>query len=301
MNHPFQHAVIIGTGLLGTSLGLALRKHNLAKLITGVGRKGCNSAAIAQQRGAVDRATDDPAAAITSHPADLIVLCVPIRQFPDIFRTLAPKLAPGTLITDVGSTKFQIMQWAAELLPPTVHFIGSHPMAGSEKTGPEAAREDLYNNATCLMCPPDKSTPESAAAFKRIEDLWQSLGMRTVSCNAADHDRRVAAVSHLPHAMAFALMQAAGKNPAALEAAAGGFTDMTRIAGSDPTMWTDIYLSNRDAVLAAINSFSAELATIKAAIERNDENAIRDYVEASRQTRESFITRRRATNAPKEK
>jgi prephenate dehydrogenase len=295
-SHPFQHAVIIGTGLLGTSLGLAMRKHNLAKIITGVGRKNSNSATIAQQRGAIDRTSDDPVTAITAPtPADLIILCVPIRQFPEILKQIAPHLSPGTILTDVGSTKTQVMRWAAELLPPTVHFIGSHPMAGSEKTGPEAARDDLYTNATCLLCPPEKQSPESTAAFRRIESLWQSLGMRTVSCSPQDHDRRVAAVSHLPHAMAFALMRAAGKDPAALEAAAGGFTDMTRIAGSDPTMWTDIYLSNRDALLAAINTFSAELNTLKSAIERNDENAIRAYVEASKRTRESFITQRSAT------
>ncbi len=302
MEKPFEHVVIIGCGLLGTSLGLALRRRNLARIITGVGRAGSLSVSTAKQRGAIHRATDDAALAVSggtldgvlAPAADLVVICVPILQFPELFRVIAPRLAPGALVTDVGSTKTQIARWAADLLPGHTAFIGSHPMAGSEKTGPDAARENLYEGAVCLMCGPERSTPTSDAAFDRISAMWTQIGMRVTRCSAADHDRRVAAVSHLPHAMAFSLMLAAGKDPAALEAAAGGFTDMTRIAGSDPSMWTDIYLTNRDAVLEAMSRFSAELATLRTAIEKGDETAIREFVQASKTTRETFVEKRRA-------
>ncbi len=305
MEKPFEHVVIVGCGLLGTSLGLALRKHKLASVITGVGRAGSSSVTVAQQRGAIDRRSDDVALAvgagiidgISAPPADLVVVCVPIRQFPELFKAIGPKLQPQTLVTDVGSTKTQVMQWADALLPQYVDFIGSHPMAGSEKTGPEAARDNLYERAVCLLCRPVKAKGTTDAAFARIAGMWQAIGMRVTACSPTDHDQRVAAVSHLPHALSFSLMLSAGRDPAALEAAAGGFTDMTRIAGSDPTMWLDIFLTNRDAVLETIGKFSNELSTLKTALEARDETAIREFLLAAKKTRETFIEGRKKRGA----
>jgi prephenate dehydrogenase len=302
MSQPFQHVVIIGCGLLGASLGLALRKRNLASFITGVGRYGSPSVSIARQRGAIDRATADPAPAVRGDrfpgedaavpPADLVFVCTPVRQFPDMFRRLAPALAPGTLVTDVGSTKAQVLAWAAELLPHHAPFIGSHPMAGSEKSGPQAAREDLFENAVCLVCPPTPSKPATTAAYDRIVALWQDLGMRLIPCDPEQHDRWVAAVSHLPYSLAAALVNTASRDPAAFDAAAGGFTDTSRIASGDVTMWTDIFLTNRQALLDVLRDYQAHLSTLQTAIDRGDEPAIRDFLSAAKATRDAFAARR---------
>ena len=316
MAQPFQHVVIIGCGLLGASLGLALRKKNLASVITGVGRHGSPSVSIARQRAAIDRAIADPAPAVRGDrfagedaaypPADLVVLCAPVRQFPDMFRRLAPALAPRTIVTDVGSTKAQILRWAAELLPPHAPFIGSHPMAGSAKSGPQAAREDLFLNAVCLVCPPPHIAPglpgvtpppptapnPATAAFDRICTLWQDLGMRVISCDPGQHDRWVAAASHLPYSLAATLVNTVARDPAALETAAGGFTDTTRIASGDIAMWTDILLTNRQAILDVLADFQQELSTLQSAIDRGDESAIRAFLTAAKTARDAFIARR---------
>jgi prephenate dehydrogenase len=300
MEKPFEHAVIIGCGLLGASLGLALRHKGLARVVTGVGRQGSPSVAIAQQRGALDRATDDAARAVGGGalagesspppPADLVVVCVPVRQFPEMFRRLAPALAPGALVTDVGSTKAQVMQWAAELLPAHTAFVGSHPMTGGEKSGPQAARENLFQNAVCLVCRP---TNVSAAAYQRVIGLWKALGMRIIACYADQHDRWVAAVSHLPYAVAATLVHATAGDPAALETAAGGFTDTSRIASGDVTMWTDILLTNRPAVSAMIGRYQENLQTLKSAVDRGDEAAIRAFLTQAKNSRDAFIAQRR--------
>ena len=300
MQEPFQHVVIVGCGLLGASLGLALRKKALARVITGVGRRGSPTVAIARERRAIDRVTDDPARAVRGSalpgessarpPADLVVLCIPVRQFPPMFQLIAPALAPGTIVTDVGSTKAQVMQWAAEFLPAHAPFIGSHPMTGSEKSGPRAARDDLYQNAVCLICTPP-TTP--ADAQQRIVGLWRTLGMRLISCDPAQHDRWTAAVSHLPYALAATLVHTAA-DPAALETAAGGFTDTTRIASGDVAMWTDILLTNRQPLLDMLALFQKNLAALQAAIERGDEAPIRAFLTTAKTARDAFIAKRRA-------
>ncbi len=300
MDTPFQHVVIIGCGLLGASLGLTLRHKGLAQTITGVGRAGSPTVARARQRGAIDRATDNPALAVAGAllpgettalpPADLVILCTPVRQFPDLFRRLAPALSPGAIVTDVGSTKAQVMRWAAELLPPHAPFVGSHPMAGSEKSGPDAARADLYHNAVCLVCQPQHPSP---AAFTRVTALWQALGMRIIPCDAAQHDLWVAAVSHLPYAVAAALVNAVANDPAALETAAGGFTDTSRIASGDVTMWTDILLTNRPAVIAMLGRFQDQMTALKTAVMHNDEPAIRAFLTHAKTSRDAFRAQRR--------
>jgi prephenate dehydrogenase len=291
MEMPFEHVVIVGCGLLGASLGLAMRKKSLAKGITGVGRRGSASLSVAHQRGAIDRESDDPAAAVRD--AQLVILCTPVRQFPEMFRAIAPALPPGAIVTDVGSTKSEVMRWAHELLPAHVEFIGSHPMAGSEKSGPEAAREDLYQNAVCLVCRPSVPGAAADAAHQRVTALWRDLGMRIVDCDAAQHDEWVAAASHLPHAIATTLMNVVGANPAALDVAAGGFTDTTRIASGDVAMWTDIFLTNRDAVRKAISEFEVELEKLRDAVEHGEESAIRGFLSKAKAARDAFTARRR--------
>jgi len=293
---PFEHVVIQGVGLLGASLGMAIRHGRLAQRVTGVGRAGSRSVEIARERGAIDEASTDLAAA--ARTADLVVLCAPVRQFPAAMRTLAPALRPGTIVTDVGSTKAQVMQWALELLPAHVHFIGSHPMAGSEKSGPEAARRDLYDKAVCMMTAPWQSgtgsapSAEQRAAFERVEKLWQAVGMRIMKMPADVHDRWVATISHLPHALASTLASVAGREPEMLDAAAGGFMDTSRLASGDVDMWTDIFLTNRAVVADVLGEFQKELAAFKQAVAAGNEEAIRESLTSAKSVRDAFIARR---------
>jgi len=311
----FDRVTIIGVGLLGASLGLALKQRGLARHITGVGRAASPSLQIAQAMGAIDASHTDPATGVED--SDLVVLCTPVRQFPEMLSAIAPALKPGALITDVGSTKQQVMQWAQALVPTGNVFVGSHPMAGSEQRGPEAAKPDLYEGALCFICgqppspipnaPPSsienqKSKIENfpSASTARIEALWQALGMRTCRIDAPEHDRRVAAISHLPHAAAFSLVTTAGRYPAALPAVAGGFIDSTRVASSDVTMWTDIFLTNQTAVTALLDQYIQDLTTLKQAIAAGDEAAIRQTLSSAKQTRDRLVQERKAATLPRE-
>jgi len=312
----FKHVVIQGVGLLGASLGLALKKRGLAGVVTGVGRTGSGSLETARGRGAIDHGSTDLAGAARGRhlsdqlPADLVVLCTPIRQFPEAMRALAPVLAPGTIVTDVGSTKGEVMAWAGQLLPEHVHFVGSHPMAGSEKSGPEAARDNLYENAVCLMCTPYHSglgqvSDDGGAAtagkpagyqeaFAKVRGLWRALGMRIIDLPAGMHDQWVATISHLPHAVAFALVATAARHPEMLEAVAGGFLDTTRVASSDAAMWTDIFLTNREALLAAIDAFSTDLQLLRCGIETGNDEAIRAFLTRAKSARDTLLAQREA-------
>jgi len=304
MHRPFEHAVIVGCGLLGTSLGLALRNAALVRTITGVGRRGSPSVKTALDRGAIDRTSDDAARAVSGapldgspaavSPADLIILCTPLRQFPAIMKAIAPALANGAIVTDVGSVKSQVAQWAAAFLPAQAHFVGSHPMAGSEQSGPDAAKPDLYQNAPCIICP----NPAAPQATARIVDLWQALGARTAEIPPDLHDHFVAAISHLPHLTAALLVNTAAETPAALALAAGGFLDTTRIASSDITMWTDILLTNKDAILQALDQFTNHAAALRNAIAAGDSAAIAKTLTDARQVREKMLDRRKPVPPP---
>ena len=288
----FERVTIVGVGLLGASLGMALKERKLAQEVIGVGRAGSPSLQIAQERGAIDRALTSFNTAVEDNP-DLIVLCTPVRQFPEAMSAMRGKLRPGALVTDVGSTKAHVMGWASEFFgaeDEKARFVGSHPMAGSEKTGPGAARADLYEGGLCLICPGTQGNADEAS--RRIEGLWRGVGMRTLRLDPVIHDQWVATISHLPHAIAFALVNAAFQHPEMLAAAAGGFLDTTRIASSDADMWTDIFLTNRTAVTAAIDEFTTGLAALRGAIEKGDEVAIRAAVVSAKESRDGWIKRR---------
>lgn len=287
----FDRVVIVGVGLLGASLGLALKERGLARRVVGVGRAGSSSLAVALDRGAIDEGREDLRLAVAAPEPQWIVLCAPVGQFRALFEALRGRLAAGTVVTDVGSTKGEVMACAREVLgEESGRFVGSHPMAGSEKRGPEHARADLFEGALCFVCAGEGGEREAGA----VEALWRAVGMRTVRAEPAAHDRWVAAVSHLPHAIAFSLMSAAGKEPAALEAAAGSFLDMTRVAGSDLEMWTDIFMTNGEAVVAAVDGFAEELGRLRAAIAAGDGGQVRAILARGRAGREAFVASRAA-------
>ncbi len=289
----FERVAIVGVGLLGASLGMALKARRLAGEIVGVGRAGSNSLEVALGRGAIDQGFTDLNEALATGPA-LVVLCVPVRQFPEAMRAARERLRGDAIVTDVGSTKGRVMAWGEEIFGAgAASFVGSHPMAGSEKRGPGAARAELFEGGLCLLCEPGNG--KGGAATEKVAAMWRAIGMRTMILQPGAHDRWVAAVSHLPHAIAACLMSAAAKRPEMLAAAAGGFTDMTRIAGSDVEMWTDIFMTNREAVAAAIDDFSAGLAAMKVAIRKGDEAGIRAALLRAKEEREAFVAMRTKT------
>jgi len=241
---------ILGVGLLGGSIGLAIKQQISSCRVNGYGhkRETLNSAV---RRGAIDQAFDDPADAVGG--ADLVILCTPVGVFPDILRGIAPAVG-NALLTDVGSTKRTVVALAEKLLPSPGRFVGSHPMAGSEKRGIEFARADLCNGATCIVTPTDRTDPQAAAD---IESFWKMLGMRTIRLSPADHDARMAQISHLPHALAAILVAAADND--ALQVAGKGFLDVTRIAAGDGALWRDILIDNRDNMRECISRLKSEL------------------------------------------
>ncbi len=284
---PFKSVSIIGLGLLGTSLGLALKQRQLVEKVIGVGRAGSPSPQIALNRGAIDELMTSPAAAAQS---DLVVLATNIGVFPDIFRAIGRELAEHTIITDVGSTKRQVCRWARELLPGSARFVGSHPMAGSEKRGPEFARADLYSNAVCFICA--GKAGRMVVAAERVEWMWQQVGMRTLRINPQAHDQWVAAISHTPHAAAAALVNLIQADAAnLLRAAAGGFMDTTRVASGDVEMWTDIFVTNRLAAGKSIRSLVRLLQGFERAVRHGDHSTVRQFLQQAKTIRDQLPQR----------
>lgn len=275
--------VIVGVGLLGASLGLAVRQRNLAGRVIGIGREGSPSVEIALRRGAITESATDLSQ--VAGDADMIVLCAPVRTILAALKSLKGKIKPKTVVTDVGSTKAAIMIAGQGALGG--QFIGSHPMAGSEKRGPEAARADLYQGGLCILCGSSVS-----AEGQNIEAFWRAVGMRIKWLDPEVHDRCVAAISHLPHAAAASLVNTAGQSPEFLDIAATGFFDTTRVASGDVDMWVDILLTNRTAMAEQLAAFGKEIDTLRQAVIRGDESIIREHLVRAKQTRNAALAKR---------
>jgi len=279
----FRHITIIGVGLLGGSAGLAIKAWDPSIRIAGVGRRQ-SSLEKALRIGAVD--TIHLEAAEPARQTDLVILATPVGAFEKHLRVIAPVLRRGALVTDVGSTKSRVVRTAERILGKGGPFVGSHPMAGSEQKGPEAARADLFTGATCIVTP-TASTPPSRTG--RIEKFWRVLGMQTVRMSPAAHDRAVARVSHLPHAVAALLMMLPDR--ADLAVSATGFRDATRLAGGDPEMWRDIFLTNRRAILSAIDAFDESLMQLRDLLELGDGPGIETFLAAAKKRRDATLAR----------
>jgi cyclohexadieny/prephenate dehydrogenase / 3-phosphoshikimate 1-carboxyvinyltransferase len=262
---------IVGVGLLGGSVAKAARSGGLARRIVGVGRDP-DRLRPAVDDGTLDTAVTDLEAGVRE--ADVILLAAPVLAIEGLLERVWGAAANGALITDVGSTKRNIVR-AAERLAVTrpLGFVGSHPLAGSEQAGYRVARADLFRGATVVVTPTEKT---ELAALKTTTELWEALGARVTSLDPETHDRTVAAISHLPHLIACALVDGAGRvEPGALELAARGFRDTTRIAGGDPDMWTEIFLANRDALTAGIEAFRQALGDLQRVIDSGRADALR--------------------------
>ncbi len=285
MSVLFQKMTILGVGLLGGSLALACKKRGLVGEICGVGRGRANlDKALAL--GAVDTVARDPADG--ARGADLVVLATPVGSFVPLVKTIARVLRPGVIVTDVGSVKGDLVREMEDLMPPGARFVGGHPIAGSERFGVEAASPSLFEGAQCVLTPTSRTDGQACA---RVKTLWEEVGSLVVEMDPGAHDRVFAAVSHLPHVVAYALVEAVLGRPGGEQLgafAAGGFRDVTRVASSHPELWRDICLRNREALLQEMEGFQAALGRLRAAIaERDGEDLFRRF-EAARREREKL-------------
>jgi len=277
-----QRLAIVGVGLLGGSIALAARAHGLAREIVGIGRDRTRLEA-PLRAGAVDRVTTDLAAGVRD--ADVVVLAANVLANEQLLADAWPAVASSAVVTDVGSTKRGIVA-AAERLPGAHRFVGSHPMAGSEKSGYAVARPDLFRGAIVIVTPGDASEP---GAVKTVTSFWEALGARVSALEPDTHDRVVAAISHLPHVVAWALVEAVGRfEPAALPFAARGFKDTTRIAAADTAMWTEILLSNRDTIASSLGAFRGALGDLERLIAAGDRGGIERLLARLKAQRETL-------------
>jgi prephenate dehydrogenase len=269
---------IIGVGLLGGSLGLAVKRRQLAGAVVGIGHRE-STLRTASARGAIDRFTLDVAEGVRG--ADLVVLATPVGLFGPLLEQAAPALAEGCLVTDVGSTKRAVLEAVLPRIPKGCNFVGAHPLAGSEARGIDAARADLYDEALVFVVPTERS---DEAAVKALERFWRDVGARVRRIDAETHDRLLAESSHLPHLVAAALMNALSVD--AEQAIGRGFLDTTRVASGDPAMWRDILLTNRDQVLRALAQLEAGLGAAKSALEKAQAEAIGEFLEQAKSRRD---------------
>lgn len=282
----FRKITIIGVGLLGGSIGLAARKRRLAQEIAGYARRE-KTIAECEKIGALDYATTDLLAAVSD--ADLVILCTPLAQMAALTKQFLPALKRGAIVTDVGSVKADVVRELESLVKKAdAHFVGSHPLAGGEKMGVLAAKADLYANAVCVVTPTKKS---NAAAVRKVEQFWKSLGARALRLDAAKHDLLVSRTSHLPHVAAAALagLVLDPKHPKSqVGLCATGFRDTTRIASGSPEMWRDISLANRKNLSQSVDVFIAELKRFQAALKKSDAQAVEKFFATAKERRDNW-------------
>jgi prephenate dehydrogenase len=280
----FNRLVIAGVGLIGGSLGLAARARGLVGEVIGFGRTEANLR-VALERGVIDAYTFDPAEA--ARGADLLLLAVPVEATGPTAEKFIPFLQPGCVLTDAGSTKEQVVNIMERLLPPGLPFVGAHPIAGTEQAGAAAAFATLFERRLCVLTPTVRTDP---TALARVRALWEGVGMRVELMDVVTHDQVLARVSHLPHLIAFGVMNAVlgarVAGPDLLSYAGSAFADLTRVAASPVEMWRDICLSNREALLAALQEFEQALAQLKACVADGDGEALAAAINRARAERQ---------------
>jgi cyclohexadieny/prephenate dehydrogenase len=284
----FDKIALIGIGLIGGSIALEARKRGLARSIVAATRRP-ETAATANTLKLVDHCGTDLAAA--AQDADLVIVCTPVGACGAAAKAIAPALRPGCIVSDVGSVKQTVIADMAPHLPGTVHFVPAHPVAGTENSGPEAAILDLFNGRWTILTPLPGS---DKAAVDKLEAFWKALGSQVDRVDPAHHDRILAITSHLPHLIAYTIVGTADDlgghlNAEVLKYAAGGFRDFTRIAASDPTMWRDIFLSNKEAVLEVIGRFQEDLFYLQRAIRWGEGDKLFDLFTRTREIRRALI------------
>ncbi len=290
----FQRLALIGLGLIGSSIARAARRRDdIAAELVACDRDADVRARVAEL-GIADRVEADAARAVAG--ADCVILCVPVGAFTDIAGKIAPALMPGAVVSDVGSTKLSVLRDVAPLLPAHVHFVPAHPLAGTEHSGPDAGFAELFEGRWSLITPPPGA---NAAAVAQIERMWTRFGSMVEVMDPAHHDRVLAIVSHLPHLIAFTICGTADDladetRQQVLKFSATGFRDFTRIAASDPEMWRDVFLNNREALLEMLARFTEDAQAMARAVRWGDAAYIEDRIRRGRVIRRSLIELKQA-------
>ncbi|MFL5258829.1 MAG: prephenate/arogenate dehydrogenase family protein [Hyphomicrobiales bacterium] len=293
----FERVALIGLGLIGSSLSHVMRREKLARHIAGHARSA-ETRKRASELGLADTIHDRPADAAAD--ADLVFLCIPVGACGEVARDIAPSLKPGAIVTDVGSVKSAIVRDVAPHVPEGVHFIPGHPVAGTEQSGPDSGFAELFTNRWCILTPTPVSAPD---AVDKLARFWRACGSNVEIMTPEHHDIVLAITSHLPHLIAYNIVATAADveevtNSEVIKFSAGGFRDFTRIAASDPIMWRDVFLNNKEAVLEMLGRFSEDLSALQRAIRWSDGEALFNVFTRSRDIRRSIIAAGQETAAP---
>ncbi|MGD9827164.1 MAG: prephenate/arogenate dehydrogenase family protein [Hyphomicrobiaceae bacterium] len=284
----FRRMALIGIGLIGSSLSHAARRAGLVGEIVGAAQSEATRRT-ALELGLVAKAYADPAEAVAE--ADLVILCVPVGALGSVAAQLGARLAPGAILTDVGSVKASVVRDVAPHVPAGVHFVPGHPIAGTEHSGPASGFAELFDGRWCILTPPPAT---DAAAVAKLKAFWQACGSNVEVMTPEHHDLVLAITSHLPHLIAYNIVGTADDLASVTQSevikfSAGGFRDFTRIAASDPTMWRDIFLNNKDAVLEMLARFNEDLALLQRAIRWSDGQTLHDFFARTRAIRRGII------------
>ncbi len=294
MSQPlFGQVTIIGCGLIGSSLARDIAANRLAREIVGVDSDPEHCRQVVEL-GLASRASGDAAAGVRD--ADLVIIATPVSTYAEIGRQIASALKPGAIVTDVGSVKVAVIQALAGILPTHVQFVPGHPIAGGEKSGPSAGSAGIFNDRWSVLTPPPGT---EQTAIDKVAEMWSAIGARVELMEAARHDQVLAMTSHLPHLIGFAIVHTANKlaedtKSEVIKFSAGGFRDSTRIAASDPTMWRDIFLSNKAAVLDTLQRFTEELTMLQKAIRDGDGATLYATFSKTREIRRAVIDQKQA-------
>ncbi|WP_299624815.1 prephenate/arogenate dehydrogenase family protein [uncultured Tateyamaria sp.] len=293
----YERVALIGLGLIASSMFWAMRRDGLAGEVTGYARTQATRDT-ARRIGLCDRVCDSVAEAVEG--ADLVVLCVPVGAMGAVAAEMAPHLAPGATVTDVGSVKREVIDVVGPHLPPHVHFVPGHPMAGTEHSGPESGFAELFEKRWTLLVPVEGV---DVAATAKLRQLWEAMGAFVEEMEPEHHDLVCAVTSHAPHLIAYTMVGVADDlrrvtDSEIIKFSAAGFRDFTRIAASDPTMWRDVFLTNKDATLEILGRFTEELFALQRAIRMGDGDHLHDYFTRTRAIRRGIIEAGQDTDAP---
>jgi cyclohexadieny/prephenate dehydrogenase len=289
----FQRLALVGLGLIGSSLARVIRREGLVAHVAGTARSRATRDK-AMALGFLDSIHDEIGACVAG--ADLVVVCTPVGAYAEIAETMRPHLAPGAIVSDVGSVKQAAIRDFGPQIPEGVHLVPGHPVAGTEHSGPEAGFAELFQGRWCILTPPPGTQD---AAVERVAELWRRAGSQVEIMDAAHHDRVLAITSHLPHLIAYTIVSTAtdladATQSEVIKFSAGGFRDFTRIAASDPVMWRDVFLNNREAVLEMLGRFNEDLTALQRAIRWGEGDKLQELFTRTRAIRRGIIDAKQA-------
>jgi cyclohexadieny/prephenate dehydrogenase len=285
----FDRLALIGVGLIGSSIAHAARRQGLVREIVATARSAATRKRVIEL-GLADRVVDTNAEAVRD--ADLVIVCIPVGACGAVAKEIGPHLEAGAIVSDAGSVKGSVVKDMAPHLPNGVHFVPAHPVAGTEHSGPDSGFAELFINRWCILTPPPGTDDE---AVERLAQFWRALGAKVATMSPEHHDLVLAVTSHLPHLIAYTIVGTADElgevtESEVLQYSAGGFRDFTRIAASDPTMWRDVFLANKDAVLEMLGAFQEDLSKLTRAIRRGDGETLFEHFSRTRAIRRGIVS-----------